>query len=378
MALSDAIMSIVSSIKSSTIVPFVYLGRKEWEISAQNHFTDICNLLYPSALIKNKKNKDDVSTRSHAVADHPIYNFIHNYYQFSPLELRTYSPGLHYNLEGVQSNDFHLIHKFLWPKDYKPNPTDLQSTYVTSPVLTSTATSSTSGPYTLSLPQPGNCLPVKRYGIKSVQRSRDILLASSDRAPHYGCFGLHEWAMLYSGDSVSGIISDKRSVHQAQLSLRVSQRVIDDTVEKSGLSCTHFDAWRFFQPAAQPLNSNNPMSRSSQIEFEQPGCIHATMDLFKYAFQLYPFIPADLLRRCLTVALEARRVDMRASPYDVSHLPGCASPLCIETVEGKLEYMSEQRRLLEMAQPLRQDLINAYTAYLSYLSVSSTTRSIDS
>ena len=44
------------------------------------------------------------------------------------------------------------------------------------------------------------------------------------------------------------------------------------------------------------------------------------MDLFKYAYQLYPFVSSDLLRECLVLAIKARKIDMRASPYDVSSI----------------------------------------------------------
>lgn len=51
---------------------------------------------------------------------------------------------------------------------------------------------------------------------------RDLLQATTSRAPVFHCFGLHEWAMLYRprGAEEAGI--DARSVHQA-LPLRVSQ-----------------------------------------------------------------------------------------------------------------------------------------------------------
>jgi hypothetical protein len=54
------------------------------------------------------------------------------------------------------------------------------------------------------------------------------------------------------------------------------------------------------------------------------GCVHAAMDLFKYAYQLYPFLSSGLLRECLTLAVTARKIDMRASPYDVSGVEGCS------------------------------------------------------
>lgn len=54
---------------------------------------------------------------------------------------------------------------------------------------------------------------------------RDLLAATSARAPVFHCFGLHEWAMLYRppGAEEGGV--DKRSVHQA-LPLRISQEEV--------------------------------------------------------------------------------------------------------------------------------------------------------
>lgn len=51
---------------------------------------------------------------------------------------------------------------------------------------------------------------------------RDLLQATTSRAPVLHCFGLHEWAMLYRprGAEEAGI--DARSVHQT-LPLRVPQ-----------------------------------------------------------------------------------------------------------------------------------------------------------
>ena len=54
------------------------------------------------------------------------------------------------------------------------------------------------------------------------------------------------------------------------------------------------------------------------------GCVHAAMDLFKYAYQLYPFVSSDLLRESLLLAIAARKIDMRASPYDVSSIKECS------------------------------------------------------
>lgn len=76
----------------------------------------------------------------------------------------------------------------------------------------------------------------------------------------------------------------------------VSQEEINAVVESIPLACTHFDAIRFFAPAAVPLNTVEPLpTRATQPELEQPGCVHATMDLFRYSLKLWPFLPADLV-----------------------------------------------------------------------------------
>jgi hypothetical protein len=58
------------------------------------------------------------------------------------------------------------------------------------------------------------------------------------------------------------------------------------------------------------------------------------------------------------MACEARAIDMRASPYDLSSLH--MKPICIETDEGRAEYIAEQRELSEKAAPLRYRLLDVY------------------
>ncbi|RYG93731.1 hypothetical protein EON65_58480 [archaeon] len=187
--------------------------------------------------------------------------------------------------------------------------------------------------------------------------NRDVLRRTSSKPPFFGCFGLHEWAMLYSGRRVEGSSSISR--HQEKLALRVTQQTIDDLVEKGGLKCTHFDAWRFFHPATKAWNMIPSMSRTNQRVYEQPGCVHSNMDLFKYAFQLYPFLSSSLLRASLSLALHARHIDMRASPYDVS-LYVSGDPLEVETEEGRMQYVKEQGELYERGKGVRREILELY------------------
>lgn len=338
----------------SESIPSTSSSSLEWIEEASYHANAMDDLLYPKVLRVNSKNKGDqikFKARTHAVPTHPIYNFLHSYYRYSPQELRLYSPGLGKTLNAIvplrdqqQQQQHEMMSKYIDVTKMKYEPST-QSFSMDPHKVPSTS---------------------KRYGRVAATTSRDILFATMLRPPHFGCFGLHEWAMLYSNHTTDENI-DPSQRHQAQLQLRVSQAVIDRTVEQSGLSCTHFDAWRFFHAAAQPLNSNNPMTRAGQVQHEQPGCIHATMDLFKYAYQLYPFVSSDLLRRCLSVAVEARKIDMRASPYNVSHVEGCEVPICVETTDGKMMYVDEQKKLYDMSFSLRKELYDVYCDYLTYL-----------
>jgi hypothetical protein len=82
------------------------------------------------------------------------------------------------------------------------------------------------------------------------------------------------------------------------------------------LRCSHFDAFRSFTADAVPRNAGSP-SRATQQEWEQPGCLHANMDLYKWCYKLNPLIDSELLLDCLELAAAAREIDMRASPYDL-------------------------------------------------------------
>lgn len=106
------------------------------------------------------------------------------------------------------------------------------------------------------------------------------------------------------------------------------------------------------------------MSRTQQKDFEQPGCIHGNMDLFKYAYQLYPLLPSSLLVECLQLAIAARKIDMRASPYDVSAFAECEHALEVETLEGRRQYAIEQEALYRRATPIRMALLSAYNRVL--------------
>jgi hypothetical protein len=181
---------------------------------------------------------------------------------------------------------------------------------------------------------------------------RELLVATRDRVPNLACHGLHEWAMVYRGSQVR---------HARTTPLRLPQEEIDALVEARPIRCSHFDAFRFFHTDALPLNRLQP-TLMGRPEFEQPGCIHANMDLYKWAFKAMPWAGSDLLLDCFELAMELRDLDMRASPYDLAAFG--LEPVRIETPEGRREYEREQARLAEKAAPLRQRLIDTLAPVL--------------
>jgi hypothetical protein len=143
-------------------------------------------------------------------------------------------------------------------------------------------------------------------------------------------------------------------VRHASWQLRLGPEGTDEVVERHRIACSHFDAFRFFTEEARPRNTLSP-GRDDRAEFEQPGCLHAGMDLYKHAFRLSPMVPSELVADCFELAHEIRVLDMRASPYDLSALG--YSPVRVETPEGKQEYVAAQRRFAERGRPLRARLI---------------------
>jgi hypothetical protein len=180
---------------------------------------------------------------------------------------------------------------------------------------------------------------------------RELLTATSNRSAHFGCFGLHEWAMVYR-------LAPEQARH-ADWPLRLGVAGTDRVVESHQVKCSHVDAYRFFTPPARSLNVLTP-ERETQVAMEQPGCLHANMDLYKWAYKLSPAVSSDLTADCFDLAREIRELDMRASPYDLTELG--FDPIAIETPAGKAEYVAAQQVFAHRAQTLRTRLIDACDA----------------
>jgi hypothetical protein len=201
-------------------------------------------------------------------------------------------------------------------------------------------------------PDTSTVRPERRHTVGWI---RDLLAATAQRPPHLGCFGLHEWAMVYR--------LGQREIRHTAWPLRLPQAEIAALLEARQLRCSHFDAFRFFTPPARPLNLLQP-TREAQHENEQPGCLHANMDLYKWSYKLAPIVGSGTVVDCFELARDIRTLDMRASPYDLADLG--YEPVRVETAEGRAEYAAAQRAFADRAAPLRRRLIDivdrAFTA----------------
>jgi hypothetical protein len=166
-----------------------------------------------------------------------------------------------------------------------------------------------------------------------------------ERSPRFSCFGLHEWAMVYK--------STPEDIRHKGFRLRLSPQELADFVENQMICCSHYDAYRFFTADARPLNVLQPQY-DTRLHMEQGGCLHANMDLYKWATKLWPWIGSDFIAKTFLLALACRELDMRASPYDLTEIG--YTPFCIETEEGKKQYQQAQQLLATRAIPLREEL----------------------
>lgn len=185
----------------------------------------------------------------------------------------------------------------------------------------------------------------KRRG--TVDTARRLLTAAAATQPKFGCFGMHEWAMVHG--------LEQHETRHPYLPLRYGVDERAKILSEVGCRCSHFDAFRFFTPQAKPLNLVTP-TRELQTELDQPGCLHVNMDLYRWAGKLWPAVSSSLLFTTFKLAREIRVVDMRASAYDLTEWGH--EPIRVETSEGRHEYARLQRGFAERAEPLRNDLIN--------------------
>jgi hypothetical protein len=244
---------------------------------------------------------------------HPVLDFLFTYYSFRPAQLERWHPGPGVVLRGRAAAAYLDTAGYVWDE-------------ATGGVLLDLA-----------------ALPARLTTTAGFVRS--LLLATAGRRPRLGCFGLHEWAMVYRSDQP----------RHRDVPLRLDGAGTDAVVEALPLQCTHHDAYRFFTAAARPRNDAVP-TRETQIAMEQPGCLHANMDLYKWATKLAPLTPSSIVADCFALAVAVRELDMAASPYDLRAYG--YEPVAIETPAGRAAYSRVQAGFVDRAAPLRSRLID--------------------
>lgn len=256
--------------------------------------------------------------RRKAGGKHPVEDFLFTYYSYRPAQLRRWHPGAGVVLDGA-------------------DPAELGRWYVPAPGGATVDTAA---------------LLARRA--EALRWTHDLLTRTAGRAGHFGCFGMHEWAMVYR--------QTPEEVRHNAWPLRLSPEGTATVVEQNRVRCSHFDAYRFFTAPARPLNLLSP-ARETQHDNEQPGCLHANMDLYKWSYKLSPLVPAELVADAFALARDIRAMDMRASPYDLAALG--YPPIRVETPEGRAEYAAAQRAFAERAAPLRARLLAAVDRLLA-------------
>src|SRR5205085_3063002 len=90
---------------------------------------------------------------------------------------------------------------------------------------------------------------LRQHRRESVNFIRTLLCQMQSRAPFFGCFGFHEWAMVYQ--------QTQAEIRHNAFPLRLCSDAIANIVAANPICCTHFDAFRFFTEPARPLNRNS-------------------------------------------------------------------------------------------------------------------------
>ena len=247
-------------------------------------------------------------TRAHTGERHPVWDFLFTYYSLRPRQLRVWHPGYGTVLAGPAARR-----------------------YLDRPGYAITADGVAVSPEYLE------------SRLDTVAFVAALLRSTAARTPRFGCFGMHEWAMVYRAGAV----------RHSSVPLRLGESGTDAVVESMPLRCSHFDAFRFFTEPAAARNAGRP-ARATQSEWEQPGCLHANMDLYKWCYKLGPLVDSRLLLACLELAARARALDMQASPYDLGEFG--FEPVAVEEPAGRAEYVRRQGLIARQAAPLRAAL----------------------
>src|SRR4051812_32716692 len=183
--------------------------------------------------------------RRRAGVAHPVEDFLFTYYSLRPAALRRWHPGYGVALAGGTA--------YAGLKGY-----------------------AVTGPGVAAVTE--DHVRRQRPALTAVHT---LLAATARRPAQLSCFGLHEWAMVYR--------QPPEELRHPSWRLRLGGSGTDRVVESHRIVCSHFDAFRFFTGDARPRNTLQPR-RDDRPALEQPGCLHAGMDLYKHAYRLLPMV----------------------------------------------------------------------------------------
>ncbi len=264
--------------------------------------------------------------RRSAAQPHPVEDFLFTYYTLKPGQLRRWHPGSGIVLLGEEARE-----RLEWKHYREATATEREILGLNAQEIAVTVDTEA----------------FLEARASAVTFTLELLKRTAARPAQFGCFGLHEWAMVYRSES--------NGARHDYLDLRLGAAGTDQVVEENRIRCSHFDAFRFYTPEAIPLNELQP-SRETQRDLEQPGCLHANMDLYKWTYKLLPLLSSELLMEAFELSWRVRAMDMRASPYALQEWGYPA--IRIESAEGKAEYAALQRKFSEQAAELRSRLLN--------------------
>lgn len=292
---------------------FRVLSNTQWQILSDEHEKKVVKLTEGFLSRRNVKQK------------HPVEDFLFTYYRFSPAKLQRWHPEVGLVLLGVEAKKYVSLPFYRVLSAVEKENLGLEVTE-----------------FAVTVDVAQFCAKYKTMLLGTI----NLLRATKNSSGFFGCFGLHEWAMVYKQNS--------SQLRHNFLPLRLGSSGTDEVVEKNKIRCSHYDAYRFFTEDATVLNDLRP-TWDSKEKFEQKGCLHTNMDLYKLAYSLVPLVSSDFVLRCFGLAWKIRKLDMQASPYDLESFG--YPPVRIETVEGKAEYVKMQRHFSDLAASLRTDLL---------------------
>ena len=163
-------------------------------------------------------------------AKHAIDDFLYDYYGTRPTVLRRWHPGVGTGL--APSPDGPAPHAgWRWYR------TDRDRVVIARPRVVP------AGP---------------RRGVRHIH---GLLTATASRPAFSGCFGLHEWAMVY-----------RQPETPAPAAAAPGPARHRQVVEQHPIRCTHFDAFRFFTPRAVGLTACSPPGPRRSIWTSPAAC----------------------------------------------------------------------------------------------------------